>query len=69
MPRIRLMDANQIIDGIGGTVATAELCRVSPQAVSQWREDGIPEARLMFLQLARPEIFAKRNGKKTQVAA
>ena len=64
------MDANQIIDLIGGTVATAELCRVSPQAVSQWREDGIPEARLMFLQLARPEIFVgKRNGKKVQPAA
>lgn len=62
------MDANQIIDGIGGTVATAQLCQVTPQAVSQWREEGIPQARLMFLQLARPEVFVKRP-KKTQAAA
>jgi hypothetical protein len=63
------MDANKIIDDIGGTVATALLCEVTPQAVSQWREEGIPAARLMFLRLARPSIFAKRNGKKTQAAA
>lgn len=51
------MDANKIIDGLGGTNAVAELCQVTPQAVSQWRDDGIPPARLMFLRLARPDIF------------
>ena len=51
------MDANKIIDAIGGTNAMAELCKVTPQAVSQWREDGIPEARLMYLKLARPDVF------------
>lgn len=51
------MDANSIIDFLGGTNAVAELCEVTPQAVSQWREDGIPKARLMFLRLAKPEIF------------
>lgn len=51
------MDASKIIDDLGGTNAVAELCEVTPQAVSQWREDGIPNARLMFLKLARPDIF------------
>lgn len=33
------------------------MCRVSSQAVSKWRRDGIPEARLMYLKLARPDVF------------
>jgi hypothetical protein len=51
------MDPNKIIDALGGTNSVAELCKVSAQAVSQWRTDGIPQARLMFLELAKPEIF------------
>jgi hypothetical protein len=51
------MDANEIIDRLGGTNATAELCEVTAQAVSQWRENGIPHARLMFLRLAKPAVF------------
>lgn len=55
------MNANSIIDSLGGTNAVALLCKVSPQAVSQWREDGIPKARLMFLELARPDVFASQS--------
>lgn len=51
------MDANKIIDELGGTCAVAELCNVTTGAVSQWRTSGIPAARLMFLKLARPEVF------------
>lgn len=51
------MDASKIIDALGGTNAVAELCEVTPQAVSQWREDGIPKARLMFLRVARPDVM------------
>jgi hypothetical protein len=47
-----------VIDRLGGNVAVAGLCRVTSQAVSKWRRDGIPPARLMFLRLARPEAFA-----------
>lgn len=49
--------ASEIIDRLGGTVATAELCEVSSQAVSQWRNDGIPQARVMYLRAIRPEVF------------
>lgn len=51
------MDANEIIDRIGGTTEVALLCEVTTGAVSQWRTDGIPQARLMFLKLARPSVF------------
>jgi hypothetical protein len=51
------MDVNKIIDALGGTNAVAELCNVTPQAVSQWRDDGIPPARLMFLKVIRPDVF------------
>jgi hypothetical protein len=51
------MDANEIIDAIGGTGEVAKLCNVTTGAVSQWRTQGIPEARLMYLKLARPDVF------------
>ena len=53
------MDANQIIDALGGTNAVAQLCRVTHQAVSQWRDDGIPPARLMYLEVVRPDLFVE----------
>lgn len=48
---------NQIIDGLGGTCATATLCEVRPQSVSGWRKDGIPKAQLKFLKAVRPDVF------------
>lgn len=46
--------ANQIIDALGGTVKVAEICEVSPAAVSQWRENGVPKAQLRYLKLRFP---------------
>jgi len=54
-------DPNKIIDEIGGTQVVADLCEVTKGAVSQWRKKYIPQARLMFLRLARPEVFADRR--------
>lgn len=51
------MNSSKIIDDLGGTSKVATLCEVSMAAVSQWREDGIPKARLMFLRAVRPEVF------------
>ncbi|GAB7525355.1 helix-turn-helix domain-containing protein [Paraburkholderia sp. 2C] len=48
--------ACQIIDGLDGTVAVADLCEIDPSAVSQWRYDGIPKPRMQFLRLARPNF-------------
>lgn len=63
------MDANQIIDSLGGTSAVAELCDVTTGAVSQWRHDGIPKARLMFLRAVRPDIFIQIDGGPEKQAA
>lgn len=51
------MDWNKIIDDFGGTNAVAELCEVAASAVSQWRRKGIPNARLKYLKLLKPEFF------------
>lgn len=50
-------DGSKLIDELGGTGAVARLCRVHSQAVSQWRRNGIPPARLQTLQLMRPDLF------------
>lgn len=60
MLTMKSMDAKEpyspIIDALGGTTQVAKICRVSSQAVSKWRRDGIPESRLMYLQVIRPDV-------------
>jgi hypothetical protein len=53
--------ADQIIDRLGGTSEVARLCEINPASVSGWRENGIPHARLMFLKLARPDVFIEER--------
>lgn len=48
---------SSIIDALGGNTKVAELFMISSQAVSKWRREGIPQARLMYLELARPDVF------------
>jgi len=45
------------IDAMGGATAVATIFGIRPQAVSQWRRDGIPHARRMYLVVTRPDIF------------
>lgn len=54
------MNDSELIDELGGTAKVADLCEVSPAAVSQWRRDGIPRARRMYLKVACPDVFTKR---------
>jgi hypothetical protein len=55
---------NKIIDALGGSSAVAELCEVTVGAVSQWRTEGIPKARLMYLKVIRPDIFSPTKSKE-----
>lgn len=55
------MTPSEIIDALGGTFRVAELCEVKPPSVSEWRKSGIPAARLMFLRLARPDVFNRES--------
>ena len=59
------MDTNQIIDALGGTSAVARMCEIRPPSVSGWRARGrIPKAQLMYLKLARPDVFGKDKKRK-----
>ena len=60
------MTDTEIIDALGGTSKVSEICRVTTGAVSQWRTDGIPQARLMYLRLLRPDVF---QDERTQTKA
>jgi len=50
-------DASRVIDALGGTVVAARLCEVSPQAVTQWRRNGIPRPWQRYLRLLKPDVF------------
>lgn len=39
----------QIIDLLGGTNFVAKLCKIAPAAVSQWKVNGIPHSKMVFL--------------------
>ncbi len=58
------LTADEIIDALGGTSETARLCEVEPPSVSDWRKHGIPKPRLMFLKLARPDIFGLKRKRR-----
>ncbi|MFJ4349434.1 hypothetical protein ACIPZ5_00885 [Pseudomonas sp. NPDC089428] len=51
------MNPSAIIEALGGTFRVAELCEVRPPSVSDWKKHGIPRARMMFLRVARPDVF------------
>lgn len=54
--------AISIIKRLGGTTAAAELCDVTPGAVSQWKgAKGIPKQQLRFLKVVRPDLFEDKN--------
>jgi hypothetical protein len=51
----------EIIEELGGTYAVADLCKVKPPSVSEWKKSGIPSARRQYLELLKPEIFNQPN--------
>lgn len=63
------MDANQLIDALGGTAATAKLFEIHPASVSEWRTKGIPKARMQTLRLMRPDLFAPQQVPTPEAAA
>lgn len=46
--------ATKIIEALGGTAEVARLCEISMPSVSNWKQSGIPDARVKFLRLAAP---------------
>ena len=66
-PNNDAMNATQIIDALGGTFEVAKLCQVKPPSVSEWRKEGIPPARLMYLKVIRPDVFEHETNTKEVV--
>ena len=52
------LTTDQIIDALGGTSETARLFGIAAASVSEWRKEGIPKSRLMYLKVVRPDLFA-----------
>ena len=50
------MTDSELIDALGGTGTLARLLKVEPPSVSEWRKNGIPEARRQTLALLYPDI-------------
>lgn len=52
------------IDQLGGTSAVARIFKIAPPSVSKWRHTGIPPARLMYLELIRPDVFVTEEAQQ-----
>lgn len=57
--------AEKIIDRLGGTASVSRLFDVRMPSVSNWKKDGIPRARMMYLEAVLPEAV---NGIDTRAA-
>ncbi len=57
------MENIEIIQILGGTTKVARLCGVSVPAVSQWKDNGIPMDKLVFMA---GELERLSNGKWTR---
>ena len=53
--------ANTIIDRLGGTTTVAELTELTAGAISQWRQNGIPDPWLRLFKATRPDVFENIN--------
>lgn len=47
--------ATKIISALGGTAAVARMFGLTMPSVSDWKRDGIPKTRMMYLQAAHAD--------------
>ena len=52
------LNDSKLIDELGGSVKVADIFGIRSQAVSKWRKQGIPDARMMYLKAVYPETVA-----------
>jgi len=58
------MDVTLIIQKLGGNTAAARFFEIRPSAISQWKSaNKIPQARLLHLKAARPDLFEQPQEK------
>ena len=51
-----LLLAKALIDELGGLTKVAGICKITAPSVFTWKIYGVPDARLMFLQLKYPNL-------------
>ena len=63
-------EAEELISALGGDVQAAEFWEVTRQAVAKFRKQGrIPNARMLHLKAARPDLFAGQHSASREQAA
>jgi len=50
-------EAKRIIDALGGNKEVCRIFGISSGAVSQWLDNGVPDARLFSIKLLKPDLF------------
>lgn len=50
--------ATEVIERLGGTAKVSRLFDLAMPSVSDWKRDGIPKARVMFLKVAHKKALA-----------
>lgn len=56
------LNADEIVDALGGDVKAADFFEISRQAVAKFRKQNhIPRARLLHLKAARPDLFGPQQ--------
>lgn len=50
--------ATKVISALGETAKVARMFGVTMPSVSDWKRDGIPSARMMYLKLAHKKALA-----------
>lgn len=54
---------SELLNELGGLSKVAEICKIKPSSVFMWKVQGIPFSRVMYLQLAYPnlKVWSKYN--------
>ncbi|OQX08374.1 MAG: hypothetical protein BWK73_25575 [Thiothrix lacustris] len=56
------MNAQMIIEKLGGTTATAKLLGIRPPSVTEWRKKNVvPALRIFQLRVLRPDLFGDQG--------
>jgi transcriptional regulator with XRE-family HTH domain len=53
------MNDHDLIISLGGTSKVAKICGIRPQAVSQWKKNGIPRSVKNLLILCKDKGFLR----------
>jgi len=67
-PKKRDSFASAVIAELGGPAAAARIFGIKQPSINGWLDKGVPKARLMYLDVAFPEVMQKvRNAKPAEV--